>query len=104
MMSSICMLYDLYASMGQYRVLTSIRSGQVWGLNGTGISPPNINGVGTVVYNNGVPVPSTPTTDRNGQNPGTPGNTTPSQQQQQQNGQPGTPSQYNLQYGKMGGV
>lgn len=89
--------------MGWYRVLTSIRSGQVWGLNGAGISPPNINGVGTVVYNNGVPVPSTPTTDRNGQNPGTPGSTTPSQQQQQ-NGQPGTPNQYNLQYGKMGGM
>ncbi|CUS14562.1 unnamed protein product, partial [Tuber aestivum] len=50
--------------------------GQVWGLNGSGISPPNINGVGTVVYNNGVPVPSTPTTDRNGQNPANPGNTT----------------------------
>ncbi|PWW78648.1 hypothetical protein C7212DRAFT_361661 [Tuber magnatum] len=77
---------------------------QVWGLNGSGISPPNINGVGTVVYNSGVPVPSTPTTDRNGQNPANPGNTTPSQQQQQQNDQPGTPSQYNLQYGKMGGM
>ncbi|CAZ82960.1 unnamed protein product [Tuber melanosporum] len=79
--------------------------GQVWGLNGAGISPPNINGVGTVVYNNGVPVPSTPTTDRNSQNPPTPGSTTPSQQQQQQqNGQPGTPNQYNLQYGKIGGM
>ncbi|KAG0643359.1 hypothetical protein HOY80DRAFT_1020246 [Tuber brumale] len=76
--------------------------GQVWGLNGSGISPPNINGVGTIVYNNGVPVPSTPTTDRNSQNPATPGNTTPSQQQQRRNGQPGIPGQYNLQYGRMG--
>ncbi|KAG0637007.1 ribonuclease H-like domain-containing protein [Tuber brumale] len=76
--------------------------GQVCGLNGSGISPPNINGVGTVVYNNGVPVPSTPTTDRNSQNPATPGNTTPSQQQQRRNGQPGIPGQYNLQYGRMG--
>ncbi|CUS13273.1 unnamed protein product [Tuber aestivum] len=49
---------------------------QVWGFNGSGIPPPNINRVGTVLYNNGVPVPSTPTTDRNGQNPATPGNTT----------------------------
>lgn len=76
--------------------------GQVWGLNGAGISPPNINGAGTVVYNNGIPVPSTPTNaNGNRESTSTPtGNTTPGQESQNARQTPGTPSFY----GKMGGM
>lgn len=100
----------------QSRVTTSPannrHSGQVWGLNGAGISPPNINGAGTVVYKDGIPVPSTPTNasastnvNANGSREGTgtpTGTTTPGHEASHigRGMTPGTPSFY----GKMGGM
>ncbi|CUS13268.1 unnamed protein product [Tuber aestivum] len=67
---TVNIFFEMAGKFFDGRLMTpSICTGQVRGLNGSVIFSRNINEVGTVVYNNGVPVPSTPITDRNGQNP-----------------------------------